>query len=163
LGVLKSSCILFSPEGEFSLKVRDIIAHKGDRVVTLTHDRTISDAVLEMAVNKIGAIIVTDFNKRPVGIFTERDFIRKVAVEGCDSQKTKLSEAMTKELIIGLLDDDLDDVGTMMTERRFRHLPIFTDGELRGIISQGDIVKARLAHHEFVTRYLSDYISGKIS
>lgn len=145
------------------MRVRDILAQKSGRVITLTQDRTIFDAVREMAVNKIGSIIVTDYNNNPLGIFTERDFIKKVAVEGCGSNDIKLSEAMTKELIIGLPDDDLDDVGTMMTEKRFRHLPVFSEGKLIGVVSQGDIVKARMAQQEFTARYLSDYITGKIS
>ena len=145
------------------MKVKDLLLQKGRDVVVAGLDWTIGEAAKEMVKNKIGAVLVADENQQPAGIFTERDFLRIISVSCKDKDGVRLREVMTKDLIIGLPDDDLDTVLTIMTEKRLRHLPIFEDGKLHGIISQGDVVKARLAHQEFVVHHMHEYITGNIS
>lgn len=145
------------------MKIKDILARKGGKVVTLTGDCNILEAAQEMVRHNIGAILVVDESNQPAGIFTERDFTRMVALEGCDSKNTPLAEAMTKELLIGLPEDDVEKALSLMTEKRFRHLPIMDGGKLVGIVSQGDIVKEHSKHHQFEAHYLRDYVTGKIS
>ena len=145
------------------MKIKDILARKGGKVVTLKSDQSILEAAQEMVRHKIGAILVVDDNNAPIGIFSERDFTRMVALEGCDSQNTALSEAMTKDLLIGLPDDDVEETLSLMTEKRFRHLPVMEGGKLVGIVSQGDLVKEHAKHHQFEAHYLRDYVTGKIS
>lgn len=145
------------------MKIKDILSRKGGKVVTLRSDQCILEAAQEMVRHKIGAILVVNEDNAPIGIFSERDFTRMVALEGCDSQQTALSEAMTSELLVGFPEDDVEDTLSLMTEKRFRHLPIMEGGKLAGIVSQGDIVKEHAKHHQFEAHYLRDYVTGKIS
>lgn len=145
------------------MKVKDLLLQKGREVVVVDQHRTIGEAAKEMVRKEIGSVLVIGEDKEPAGIFTERDFLRIVSVRCADKDTVKLSEVMTKDLIVGLPDDDLDQVLGIMTDKRLRHLPIFENGKLHGIISQGDVVKARLAHQDFVVHYMHEYISGSIS
>ena len=145
------------------MKIKDVLMKKGSKVITLQEDDSIGEAARQMTRHKIGAILVLNDRDDPAGIFTERDFVRIASDRSVEMETMKLNEAMTRDLIIGLADDDLETVLILMTEKRLRHLPVLENGELHGIISQGDVVKARLAHHEFQAHYMSEYIKGKIS
>ena len=154
------------------MRIRDILQVKGTEVVTIGATQTIHDAIGELNKHGIGALVVTAKGEEIVGIITERDILR-VCGERCvrlneppAREETPcpslVQDAMTKDPIIGVLDDDLDYVMGIMTKNRIRHLPILDDGSLAGIISIGDVVNAHLKETVFENRTLKDYIQGPV-
>jgi CBS domain-containing protein len=154
------------------MRIRDILQEKGTGVVTIEAGRTIHDAIGRLNEHSIGALVVTGEGENIVGIITERDILR-VCGERCvrlDEPPTReettcpsfVQDAMTKDPIIGVLDDDLNYVMGIMTKNRIRHLPILDDGSLAGIISIGDVVNAHLKEKVFENRTLRDYIHGPV-
>ena len=122
------------------MKVRTILATKGTNLVTIQPHQSLREAARLLAEHNIGALVVVNEAGQLVGIISERDIIRAAArVE--NALLRPVSEVMTKEIIIGLPNDDLIAVAHAMTEKRFRHLPIMEQGEVVGIISMKDIVK----------------------
>lgn len=143
------------------MKVKDILAEKGTRVVTVNQEATVSEALQTFAANRVGSLLVLDDKGGIVGIIGARDALMAV-VRACDEiRKTKVKEIMTKNIIIGAIEDELDNVEVVMTENRIRHLPIIEEQKLAGIVSLGDVVKAQLKHVHVENRYLKEYIVGK--
>lgn len=143
------------------MKVKDILAVKGTQVVTVSQEATVYEALQTFAANRVGSLLVVDDKGGIVGIIGARDALMAV-VRACDEiRKIKVKEIMTKNIIIGDPDDDLDSVEVIMTENRIRHLPIIKDNKLAGIVSIGDVVKAQLKNIHVENRYLKDYILGK--
>lgn len=143
------------------MKVKDILAEKGTRVVTVNQEATVSEALQTFAANRVGSLLVLDDKGGIVGIIGARDALMAV-VRACDEiRKTKVKEIMTKNIIIGTIEDELDNVEVVMTENRIRHLPIIEEQKLAGIVSLGDVVKAQLKHVHVENRYLKEYIVGK--
>ena len=124
------------------MKVRSILATKGTNVITIQPKQSLKDAARLLAEHNIGALVVVNEAGQLVGIISERDIIR-AAARLDEALSRPISEIMTKEVIVGLPNDDLIAVANAMTERRFRHLPIVERGEMVGIISMGDIVKCQ--------------------
>lgn len=142
------------------MKIRDILKAKGSNVESIEPGLTIREALNRINEKKVGALLVHK-DKELVGIITERDILRLMATKGEAAFSDPVENIMTKKLIVGLPDDDLDTAIAYITNNRFRHLPIMENKKLCGIISIGDIVKA-LAHNlKIENRYLMDYISGK--
>lgn len=123
------------------MKVRMILAKKGMKVITITPDQQIRQAIIILTQKNIGALVVVDDGKQPIGILSERDIIRQAAVDE-DLFSLTVAELMTKQLITGRPNDDAFSIAHTMTEKRFRHMPILEEGELVGIVSLGDIMKA---------------------
>jgi CBS domain-containing protein len=128
--------------GENVMKVQRILATKGMQVITITPEKQIREAVTLMSRHNIGALVVVDDTKAPIGILSERDVIRHLATDENIAQLL-VTELMTHDLITGTPQDDTHSLAHTMTERRFRHIPIVQDGALVGIVSIGDIVKAQ--------------------
>lgn len=129
------------------MKLMRILATKTGDVITVHPEQQIRDAVRLLAEHNIGALVVVDDAKKPVGIISERDIVRRAAAnEGVLTERVR--DIMTKRVIIGVPQDDLYSVINTMTEKRFRHLPIMDEGRLIGIISIGDIVKAQRDAYE---------------
>ena len=129
------------------MKVRTILTTKGATVVTIRPQQPLREAARLLAEHDIGALVVVNEAGGLVGIISERDIIRAAArLENALARPT--SEVMTREVIIGLPNDDLMAVAHTMTEKRFRHLPIMDRGELVGIISMKDIVKYQRDHYQ---------------
>lgn len=151
------------------MRVRDILKEKGARLVTIDANRTIHDAIVTLNKNRIGALIVTGEDEEVIGIVTERDILRKCgeshdSTNGSAGLEATISsscvrDAMTKDLFVGVPDDDPDYAMGVMTKNRIRHLPILDDGKLVGIISIGDLVNAHLEEQVFKSRTLREYIS----
>jgi len=142
------------------MKVRDILKIKGSDVECVEPSITISDALKHITEKKVGALLVKS-GENLVGIITERDILRLMASKGEAAFSHPVEEIMSKNVVVGLPDDDIDQIAAYITNNRFRHLPIMEDKMVCGIISIGDIVKA-LAHNLKVeNRYLKDYIAGK--
>ena len=142
------------------MKVRDILKNKDAHLETIAPDKTIRDVINKIVARKIGDLLVMD-NDQPVGIITERDVIRILGEHGVDGLDGKVEDHMTKKLIIGFPDDEIDAVMAFMTINRFRHLPIMEKKKLIGIISIGDIVATRVHNLKVENRFLTDYIAGK--
>jgi len=154
------------------MRIRHILQEKGTEVVSINADRSIHNAIGKLNQHSIGALVVKDEGGEIVGIITERDILRV-----CGAKCVRLNEstaredttcqslvqdAMTKDLIIGLLDDDPNYVMGIMSKNRIRHLPILDDGTLAGIISIGDLINAHLEEKVFENRTLRDYIQGTV-
>ncbi len=142
------------------MKVIDILKVKGNKVVTIDSHKTVRQAMDLITENFIGALPVMKEN-RLAGIISERDILRLIQQKGDAALQIKIGDAMTTKLIVGILDDDLERVEALMTNNRFRHLPIMDGPNLAGIISIGDVVKAHVKDLKIENLYLIDYITGK--
>ena len=143
------------------MKVRDILETKGFDVVTIRNDESLFRALVVLATNKVGSLLVLDSEKNIVGIVAPRDLLMEVQKGGEELAKTPVEKVMTRDLIIGTPDDDLEYVQAIMTENRIRHLPILDGERLTGIVSIGDVVKAHLKEIHAENRYLRDYMISK--
>jgi len=124
------------------VNISSILSTKSSRVITITPDRTLAAAVSLLAEYNIGALIVIGDDDQVVGIISERDVIHKAAASQ-DVFTHTVGEVMTKEVVIGVPEDDVMSVAHTMTERRFRHIPILDGNRLIGIVSIGDLLKAQ--------------------
>ena len=141
------------------MRVRDIIRSKGSDVAVASPDDTISDAIRMLSEWRIGALVVSGESGSVDGILSERDVVRHLH-GGADTMQQRVGELMTTDVVTCGHDDTIAELMELMTERRIRHLPVLADeGELIGIISIGDVVKARLAELEDERKHLEDYIT----
>lgn len=139
--------------------IRDVLGNKGKTVMTIEGGASVLDAIGSMSKANIGALVITK-DGQPAGIFTERDYLRKVALEGRSSRETRVNEVMSSPLFTVTPDDSTRSAMETMTERRCRHLPVMDGGEMVGIVSLGDLVKHLLSEKEAEVEQLSSYISG---
>lgn len=145
------------------MKVRDILETKGKTIHTISPDASVKRAMDEIANRKIGALLVEEGGSLK-GIITERDIFRllyKSLDNWNQALDSKVSEVMTTNVVIGIPDDDVDMVEALMTNNRFRHLPIMEGEKIAGLVSIGDIVKNMAKNLQIENRYLKDYITGK--
>lgn len=142
------------------MQVRDILTKKSSDVITVKPGHTLEAASKLLAEYNIGALVVVNDAEHPVGIISERDVVRAVARHGEKVFSFKVSDVMTKDLIIALMTDDLSYVTNTMTNKRIRHLPVMDGDKLVGIVSIGDAVKAQLEYFEGEAHTLRQYISG---
>lgn len=142
--------------------VKDVLAVKGESLFTIGSHLTVLDATRVMNQHKIGAVVVMD-NGRVVGIFSERDVLRRVVAEERSPREVKVADVMTKDVICCAMSDDLDDVSAIMKDRRIRHVPVCdTDGKLHGIISIGDVNAQYASHAEQHIHFLNEYLYGRV-
>src|SRR5262245_58047992 len=139
--------------------VRDILKIKGTDVWCVAPDVTVFDALQRMAEKEVGALVVTE-GAHVVGIISERDYARKVILQGRSSPTTRVDEIMITQVVYTHLDQPIEECMALMTEKRTRHLPVIEDGKLVGMISIGDLVKAIIADQKFIIEQLERYISG---
>jgi CBS domain-containing protein len=123
-------------------KVKDILASKGTEVVSVTPDTGVMKALEVMAEHNIGAILVLDTSGEVAGIFSERDFARKIILKANSCDSTIVKEVMTKKIVYADPSDSIEKCMDLMTSHHFRHLPVKENGKLVGVISIGDVVKA---------------------
>ena len=140
--------------------VETILANKGSEVETATATETIAQAVTRMEGSGIGALVIVDQARKPIGILSERDIARGVSRYGARLADTPISALMTRDLVTCKPEDSAADLMSIMTEKRIRHLPVIRDGALAGIISIGDVVKVRLGEIEQEASALREYITG---
>lgn len=124
------------------MNIASLLASKGSKVITIQPEQTVRQAVGLLAEHNIGALVVVDRSRQPVGILSERDIVR-AAARSARLLSEPVAALMTKDVVLGLPHDDLASVGHTMTERRIRHLPVMDGGQLIGIVSIGDVVKAQ--------------------
>ena len=139
--------------------VREVIQRKGDSVLTVSSQTSVREAIGKMSDANIGAIVIQD-GDQPCGIFTERDYLRKIALEGRSSAETAVSEVMSSPLITVPASESTRKAMETMTEARCRHLIVVDDDAMVGIVSLGDLVKHLLLEKEAEVEQLSSYISG---
>ena len=137
----------------------DILRYKGHTVHSVRPDDTVLKALGVMAEHDVGAVFVLDGAKL-VGILSERDYARKVALVGRSSRDSPVSAIMTSELVSVTPEHTVDQCMTLMTEHRVRHLPVLDGGRVIGVVSIGDVVKATIDEQEFTISQLKSYIAG---
>ena len=139
-------------------KVTDILSRKGSDVFTVDPDTTVYDAIGTMVDRGVGSLLVVR-EKEILGILTERDYLRKVALEGRSSRETPVREIMSSNIICIGKEHDVEEVLAIMSEARIRHLPVLDGSGLAGLVSIGDCVKQVSRDREAQVRYLTDYIA----
>jgi CBS domain-containing protein len=142
------------------MNLKDVMAAKGHRVVTVPARSSVADAIRTMHAEKVGSVMVPDAEACPVGIFTERDVVRMYADGDRDFDKLPVETRMTCSVVLGRLSMSADEALGLMTERRFRHLPVVEDGKLLGLVSIGDLVKAKLNEAAQEAQALRAYITS---
>lgn len=139
--------------------VHELLKTKGNQVWSVSPEITALEALQIMADRNVGALLVLDQEKL-VGIFTERDYARKVRLKGLSSTDTPVGGLMTREIIFVSPREKIKECMALMTSKRVRHLPVMEDAKLVGIITIGDLVKQIISDQEFAIRELEKYISG---
>ena len=146
------------------MTVKAILAHKGNEVVTIGAAATLCDAVKVLDLHRIGAVVITDAEKRILGILSERDIVRTLAhnirvAGGCQLCNEPVETVMTREVATCKQSDTVYELMERMTTGKFRHVPVIDNGRLAGIVSIGDVVKYRLAEMAFESNALRQYIA----
>ncbi len=139
--------------------VKEILDSKGYEVLSVTPDDSVYDALNLMAAKDVGALVVLDDGKVR-GLFSERDYARKITLKGRSSPDTKVGEVMTKRVICTQLSRTAEECMALMTDKRVRHLPVVEDKQTIGLISIGDLVKAIISHQKFIIEQLETYITS---
>ncbi len=139
----------------------ELIEQKGGKVYTIKKEETVEAALKQMVDYNIGSLVVVDEKGKMVGIFTERDLLRKVFVRKLDITKHKVEEFMTANPVVAFPETRLNEAMNIMTKKRIRHLPVVEAGKVVGLVSIVDIVAALLKEAEVQIKYLKDYIEDK--
>jgi len=140
------------------MTVNDILSQKGNQVLTIEPAATLAAAVEMLAQRRIGALVVTGADHRIVGIISERDIVRVLHEKGTAVLGTQVAEAMTRRVVTCDRNETIAEIMERMTGGKFRHVPVVEHGRLAGIVSIGDVVKARLSELEHEQDALREYI-----
>ena len=140
--------------------VRDILNAKDGKIQSISPKATVYEALEKMSEKEIGDLVVME-NKKVVGILSERDYARKIILQGKSSKNTLVQEVMSTNLFSVTPDTRVEDAMVLMTGKHVRHLPVFEKNKFIGIISIGDVVKLVISQKDFLINQLSDYIAGK--
>jgi CBS domain-containing protein len=141
------------------MQAKDILQIKGGDVFKVARGATLNDAIARLVEHKVGALLVTGPDDEPCGIISERDIVRVLAGAPTGFREHKVEEAMTADLITCSPQDSVDTLLDRMTDSRIRHLPVMENGELRGLLSIGDVVKHRIREVREEAEALKSYIS----
>jgi CBS domain-containing protein len=141
------------------MNIAQILKSKGRAVATARPDSTLAEIIAKLAHKKIGAIVIVGDNGEVVGILSERDVIRRLAERGESALKEPAAQIMTAAVISCQESSTLDELMELMTQGRFRHVPVIEDGALVGIVSIGDIVKHHIAEVEMEVTAMRDYFA----
>ena len=142
------------------MKISTILKTKGEQVYTISSDATMKDMVNEMLARRAGSLLVVDGDGKTLGIVTERDLLRNLRKLGADWEGLKVDALMSRDVVFGNINDTIDEVMSVMTERRIRHLPVMDGEQLAGVLSMGDIIKAALNESTFQNKLLKTYIKN---
>ncbi len=140
--------------------VADILRDKGGEVLTIGADATVYDAVERMVAADVGSLLVTE-DGGIVGIVTERDYLRRVALEGREERETPVREIMSAPVIVVAPETEVEECMALMTAKRIRHAPVADGDDVVGLVSIGDLVKHRSREQSFQIRYLTEYITAR--
>ncbi|WP_375261631.1 CBS domain-containing protein [Palleronia sp.] len=142
------------------MRIERVISNKGNDVLTIAPDATVADAATMLSEHRIGAVVVCAKGKPPEGILSERDIVRELGRSGLDCLQQRVADLMTRTIKSCSKSDTLDDVLAVMTEGRFRHMPVLEDGKMIGIVSIGDVVKSRLSELSMERDALQGMVMG---
>ncbi|HQV05851.1 MAG: CBS domain-containing protein [Chitinophagaceae bacterium] len=140
-------------------KVNDILQAKGNEIFSVSPDTTVYAALEILFEKNISALVILD-QQKPKGIFTERDYARKVVLKGKSSKETTIKEIMTADLITISPECSIEEAMQIMTNNHIRHLPVVEQEKMTGIISIGDVVKFLLKEQQFIIDTMENYIKG---
>jgi signal-transduction protein with cAMP-binding, CBS, and nucleotidyltransferase domain len=141
-------------------QLSEILDEKGGDVLRIEAAASVFEAVQQMVKANVGSLLVTDRGDI-AGIVTERDYLRRVTLEGRTDKDTAVGEIMTSPVVIANPETTIDECMALMTDRRIRHVPVVEDGEVVGIVSIGDLVKFKSKQQSFEIQYLTDYITAR--
>ncbi len=141
-------------------ELSEILDEKGGDVLRIEADASVFEAVSRMVEANVGSLLVLE-NGKVAGIVTERDYLRRCALEERTDRETEVREIMTSPLVVVTPETTIDECMALMTDRRIRHLPVVEDGEIVGIVSIGDLVKFKSDRQTFEIQYLTDYITAR--
>ena len=139
--------------------VRNILQKKGNAVFSVSPDSSVYDALEDLEEKNLGSLVVVE-NGKLIGVFTERDYARKVILKGRSSKETLVRDIMSSSPIFVHPDNSLDDCMQLMTDKFIRHLPVLENDELIGVVSIGDIVRYIIYDKDFIIENLEHYITG---
>lgn len=143
------------------MKLAQLLENKGGQAVTIEQSASVADAIRIMHDHRVGSVVIAVGDGEPLGIFTERDVMGLCANgKGGDLENLSVSDYMTEDVVLGSPDDNVDAILNLMTERRFRRLPVVVDGKLIGLISIGDLVKAKMEATAHEAEALREYIAS---
>lgn len=142
------------------MKIKDISRINGREITTIEPNANIAEAVKKMVVKSIGALPVCEADGKLVGIISERDIIKWLHNNDKPAEKTKIKNVMTTNVIIGLPEDDIDELLKTMTEKGIRHLPVMSGDRVVGMLSIRDVIEEKLSECHTQVHYLHDYIAG---
>ncbi len=140
-------------------RVKEILDEKGHDVLQIAGDVSVFDAVKRMVEAGTGSLLVTEEGE-VAGIFTERDYLRRMTLEDRDDKETAVREVMSSPLVVVTPEITIDECMAMMTDRRIRHLPVVEEEKVVGVVSIGDVVKFKSKQQTFEIKYLTDYITS---
>jgi CBS domain-containing protein len=143
------------------MRVSNLLATKGHEVATISQERSVSDAVQMLKERRIGALIVTGADAPLAGILSERDVVRALAELGAAALDLKVADLMSSEVTTCDESTSVTDLMGLMTAKRIRHVPVVHEGQLVGMVSIGDVVKARFDELEHEKQDLLDYVSAR--
>jgi CBS domain-containing protein len=143
------------------LNVQTILDRKGADVVTMDGEKNALDAAQKMNERHIGAVVVTS-GEKAIGIFTERDILRRIVASGRSAGDTRISEVMTSPVACVRRNTTLGECRAIMTRKRIRHLPVVERGKLFGIVSAGDVMAAEAEEQQATIEYLHEYLFGRV-
>jgi CBS domain-containing protein len=147
-------------EGGAMNQLSEILDEKGHEVLRIEADASVSEAVKRMVEANVGSLLVTEGDEI-TGIVTERDYLRRVALEGRTDKETAVREIVSSPLIVVTPQTTVDECMALMTDRRIRHVPVVDGGKVVGIVSIGDVVKFKSKRQSFEIQFLHDYISAR--
>ncbi|MBN2331834.1 MAG: CBS domain-containing protein [Deltaproteobacteria bacterium] len=141
-------------------KISDVLKEKGTQVYSVDRQTTVYDAIKLMAEKNVGGLVVTAAGQ-VVGIITERDYLKKVILQGKASNTTAVEEIMTEKVVVVTPDQTVESCMAIMAEKNCRHLPVMEQGVLAGVVSILDLTRQLTREQQTTIKYLQDYIYGK--
>lgn len=141
--------------------VAELLEHKGAEVLRVPESATVYECIAEMVGHGAGSVIVVNPDDEIMGIFTERDYLRRIALEGRSSKKTPVTEVMSPDVVCVDPHYTVDECMAVMTKQKIRHLPVMENGHLVGVISIGDCVRNYSEEAQARVQFLSNYIAGQ--
>jgi CBS domain-containing protein len=141
--------------------VRDLLDRKGRNVFAVGPEAPVYRALQLMSEKHVGALMVLDEDRHLIGVVSERDYARKIALEGKSSKDTPVRDIMTTKLFCVTPKENVEQCMALMTDKSVRHLPVLDGDRLDGVISIGDVVKSMLSHQEFIIEQLEHFIHGR--
>jgi CBS domain-containing protein len=138
--------------------VRDLLNRKGTNIVSVAPTATVLEAARLMNDRSVGGVLVVDDAGALLGIFTERDILRRVVAAGLPPDSTKVAEVFTRDVVTTAPDTSVDECGALMSSRRVRHLPVVDATGLHGVVTIGDLLAHRVSEHETTIQHLNSYV-----